>query len=167
MPVQTSYAVNPDRGFAGKLARPTEPHSLDSGQVHVPAAATRKPTPGDAIVYDATENQFKLPTSAAESLTVCGILTYRADTVQGATGLVFNDNDEIEVGVFGTFWVVAGSALEYGDLIAWDRTDYKWDKLATPAAFANLVDCPIVCVSRLPVAADGLAQARIGLGRVK
>ena len=164
--VQTNYSINPDRGFPGLLAQPSAPHALDSGVLHVPGTATRKPQPGDAVYYDATEDAYAVPTTAAHSLAVCGILSYRQDTVADADSKVkFDDGDEVEVAVLGGFWVTAGSAVEYNQLLAWDRADYLWDTLTKPAAFADLVTNPIVCVSRHGVAANGLAIARIGYGR--
>lgn len=194
--VQGTYEVNPDVGFPGAIARPYEPHALDSGLIHVPTGATRRPRPGDAVVYDQTEDAYKLPTSDAESLEVAGILSYRADTVQDASQVTeFADGDEVEVAVLGTWWVRAGSAVEYGDRLAWDRADFKWDPQADPAAsaiadltgtvnlalvnqlkdavivsvnaaLASLSRIPIVCVSRFAGADTDIVMARIGFGRV-
>lgn len=179
MAVQRSYEINPERGFPGALARPSEPHALESGIIHVPANA-RKPRPGDALYYDTAENKFAVPTDAAQSALVCAILSYRADQVANAESIVeYSDDDEIQFARFGTFWVKAGAAMEYGQRIAWDRADYAWDPVADPALAANpsiatinallaaLGRYPIVCVSRLPVAADGIAQAQIGYGRIR
>lgn len=165
--VQKSYDINPDVGYAGDIARPSEPHSLDSGLISVPSAATRNPRPGDAVYYDTTANAFAIPTTAAHSLLVCGILSYRADTVANAASILeYGDGDEVEIGVFGTFWVPAGSAVEYGQMISWDRTDFQWDADARVTAIASILPNPIVCVSRKAGAADDMVQARIGYGRV-
>ena len=184
MVVQGTYEINPDRGFPGDLARPTEPHALDSGVIHVPAAAPRKPRPGDAVYYNTTEDAYAIPTTAANLAVVVGILSYRKDVVQSGAArdtVEYSDGAEVEVGVHGTFWVTAGSAIEYGGRIIWDIADYKWDALTIPAvAGANVAAVvtsinatltaygrtPIACVSRQAVAADGLAQARIGFGRI-
>lgn len=179
MAVQRSYDINPARGYPGALARPSEPHALDSGVIHVPANA-RNPRPGDALYYDEAENAFAIPTSGAQSGLVCAILSYRADQVANAESIVeYSDGDEIQFARLGTFWVRAGAAMEYGQRIAWDRADYEWDPVADPALAANpsiatvnalleaLGRYPIVCVSREPVAASGIAQAQIGYGRVR
>ena len=167
MAVQSSYSIYPERGFPGSLARPSEPHALDGGGAYVPAAATRKPRPGDAVYYDTTNNGFAIPTTAAQLLLVSGILSYRADTVQTTASIVeFSNGDEVEVAIFGTFWVVAGSAMEYGQIIGWDLTDFAWDPDARVTTVATIVPNPIVCVSRTAVAAAGIAEARIGYGRV-
>ena len=165
--VQTSYPIYPDIGFPGMVAQATAPHAMDKGRLHVPSSATRNPRPGDAIYWDTTEKQYAVPTSAAQSLLTLGILSYRQDHIANASQAIeYEDNDEIQVGVFGTFWVTAGSATEYRQLLAWDRADYLWDSLTKPAAFANLVETPIWCASQEAVAANGIAMARIGYGRV-
>ena len=195
MVIQRNYEINPEVGFVGDLARPDEPHALESGLLHVPDAATRMPRPGDALYYNETENRYAIPTTAAQVLATIGILHYRRDAVvaTGAT-VEFGDGAEIEVAVFGTFWVSAGSAMEYGQRIDWDIADFQWDpsgaitvaavtdvaansavaintaKDAIIASAQDAIDAlgrlPIACVSRHPVAANGIAQARIGYGRI-
>ena len=77
------------------------------------------------------------------------------------------DGAEIEVALFGCFWVVAGGAVEWGEQLIWDRVDFKWNALA---------QCH--CGDRYahPAGGDGQAamagvdtsivKARIGYGRV-
>ena len=184
--VQQNYNINPTTGFIGDLAEPSAPHLSDSGVIHVPTSG-RKPRPGDAVYWNRTENAFSIPTDAATLRLVCGLLTYRKDQVASSTSVVeYSDGDEIEVAKLGAYWVKAGSAMEYEDRIAWDVADYQWDPdpitdfvadgsdLTTTQALANNIKAilnevgryPIVCVSRLPVAASGIAKARIGYGRV-
>ena len=165
--IQRSYSINPADGFPGVLAEPSAPHHLESGLMYVPASATRNPRPGDAVYYDTTENAFAIPTTAAQSLLVCGILSYRADKVANASSIVeYLDGEECEVGDLGTFWVTAGAAMEYGQIIAWDRADFKWDPAARVTAIADIVPYPIVCASRIAAVDTGIAKARIGYGRV-
>ena len=165
--VQQTYNINPNFGFPGAIAEPSAPHALDSGVINVPTAATRTPRPGDAVYYDTTNNAFAIPTTAAQSLAVVGLLSYRRDQVATANSIIqFADGEEVEVAVFGTFWVTAGSAMEYGQAISWDRVDFQWDPYARVTDIASIVQVPIVCVSRLAVAANGIAKARIGYGRV-
>ena len=89
----------------------------------------------------------------------------------------FKDGAEIEVGVLGGFWVVADAAIEYGQKLFWDRGSFKWEQAAgisvadntvaaINAALASFGTVPVVCASRNPVAANGLAIARIGYGRI-
>ena len=167
MAVQTSYEINPDRGFPGSLARPTEPHALDSGVMVVPAAATRNPRPGDAVYWDATNNGFAIPTTNAHLLLVCGILSYRKDQVANVDSIVeYVNGEEVEVGVLGTFWVTAGGAVEYYSQLEWQHGDYKWDAKSRVTTIATIVSVPIVCVSRFAGADTEIVQARIGYGRV-
>lgn len=165
---QTSYEINPDIGFAGKLAEPNSPHRVEAGILHVPSGATRMPRPGDVLYYDTTENQWAIPTSAAQSLLVGGILSYRADTVANAASILeFADEAEIEVATMGFWWAVAGSAMEYDAICSWDRSDFKYDTDARVTAVASIVPYPMVCKQRGGVSADGdLFKLALGIGRV-
>ena len=166
--VQSAYAVNPDTGFPGSLAEPGSPHRVEAGTLHVPSGATRNPRPGDALYYDTTENKFAIPTDAAQSLLVCGILSYRADTVQNAQSILeFLDDAEIEVATMGVWWATAGSAMEYGTICSWDRSDFQYDADARVTAIAEIVPCPMVCLQRGGVSADGdIFKLGLGMGRV-
>ena len=166
MVIQRVYEINPEVGFVGDLARPSEPHSLESGLLHVPTGAARNPRPGDAVYYDTTANGFAVPTDAAERLLVVGILHYRRDAVAAGSVISFADDTEVEIGVFGTFWVEAGAAAEYGQILQWQLDDQKWDPLARVADIASMAQTPIVCVSRSAGADGDIIQARIGFGRV-
>ena len=147
--IQQTFAVNPEIGFAGDVARPNEPHATDSGTLHVPSSATRKPRPGDALYYSTSEDEWAVPTNAAQSALVAGILHYRKDLVQNMAGVLeFDDEAEIEIGVFGTFWVVAGSAIAHGDLIAQDRSDHQWDTVG--GISADAVEIPASGAGALP-----------------
>ena len=169
MALQNNYSVQQRVGIAGLIAEPNSPFRMESGTLHVPTPGTsRNPRPGDALYYDTTENEWAIPTTAAQSLIVSGILSHRQDAVANDSGVVeFEDEAEIEVVTMGVVWLTAGSAIEYGALIAWDRSDYAWDALTTPAAFANLVDYPISCFERGGASANDIFKAAIGYGRVK
>lgn len=169
--IQQTYEIYPGRGFPGDVARPNEPMRIDSGTLHVPAGATRMPRPGDAVYYDTAENKWAIPTDAAQSLLVAGILHYRKDEVANTSDIVeFRDDAEIEVARFGTFWVVSGGAIEYDQLIQWDRSDFQWDGIPVAAAptdvagvLAILHRVPIVCASRAGASAAGeIIEAHIG-----
>lgn len=188
--VQQSFSINPEVGFPGTLARPSEPHATGSGRIYVPTNG-RAPRPGDALYYDAAQNRFAIPTSDAEDRMVCAILGYRMDEVaQSDSTVQFSDGDEIQFFTHGTVWVTAGVALEYGQRMLWDRSSgnsqYRWivagaaittaaaNNAATTQALANdirtylnaPVRCPIVYVNRDPVSAGGIAMAQIGYGWV-
>ena len=190
--VQVQYDINPQIGYPGGLAEPERPYAFTNGIINVPSAATRKPRPGDGVFYDQSENRWAVPTSDAEARLVRGILSYRLDTVQsvlsatpaGANSnsyIEYDDNDPVRIGIFGTFFIVAGEALEYDDRLIWDRTDGKWNVVASPVvagadlnavigsvntALQSLGRVPIECVSPAEVADNGIALARIGYGRV-
>lgn len=184
--VQSVYATYPEKNFPGNIARPGEPMSIERGLLRV-ATGTRNPRPGDALMFDRGENRFRLPTSASEARQVVGILGYDATEIQSGADLdtvSFSDNDEIRVNTFGTFWVTAGEALRWGDRLIWNTANQKWHIRQAPdpgnaagttaanigdsvlAGLQLLTTLPIACVSINEVAADELAEARIGFGRV-
>lgn len=169
MAIQTTYSVQQPVGLVGLIAEPNSPFRMEAGQLHIPSSGvTRKPRPGDALVYNTTEDQWNLPQNAAGSLIQSGILSYRQDEVANASNVVeFDDNDEIEVITMGVVWLRAGSAIDYGSLISWDTTDFMWDALTTPSDFASLVDYPISCFNRGGAAANAVFKGAIGYGRVK
>lgn len=188
--LQREFGRYPGRGYPGDLARPDEPHAFDIGLARVPAGG-RAPRPGDAVYYDEVNDRFAVPTNAAQQRAVIGIVSYDPGKVAGTVSplpddgnsdvfVEYADGEEIKVGVLGTFWVTAGSAMKYGQPCSMATDDFKWDSyvpdLDVPAGAVTrqgLID--IVeelrrrvseCVSPAPVAADGLAQVRIGFGRV-
>jgi len=178
--VQRDYRRYPDLGRIGDLVRPTEPHAFDLGLAHVPTNG-RKPRPGDSVYYDTNANGFAVPTSDAQRLIVCGIVSFDPGVVQGRLSAApsgansdqfveFDDEDPIKVTVFGTVWVMAGAAMEYGQQIVQDSytsPDWLYDPIAAPTTVAAIHSTAIFCVSPSPVAANGLAQARIGYGRIR
>lgn len=196
--VQREYGRYPGLGHIGDLARPSEPHAFDIGLAQVPTNG-RKPRPGDCVYYDAANNGFAVPTTEAQRRAAIGVVSYDPGVVQGRLASVpsgansdmyveFEDGEEIKVCVLGTVWVVASTAMEYGQLVQQTTfgatPDYEWDAydpdLTVDATFANLAAArsavndvveelrrrTFECVSPTPVAADGLAQVRIGYGRI-
>ena len=173
MAIQRVFRRHQQPGWVGGLARPDAPYAYDIGQIHVPTSG-RKGRPGDGVIWDATENQYKVPTTAAEELLVIGIVAYDAGTVQSTLGTVpttensdqfieYEDNAIIKVGVMGTFWIIAGGACEYGDLMRHQNGDEKWNA-DTPSAYGELYKRAVECVSK--VGADGgIIEGRIGYGR--
>lgn len=204
-PIQRQYRRYEQEGWPGALARPNEPHAFHFGLIDVPTGATRTPRPGDPVYWDATAERYAIPTTAVQVEAVCGILVFDSGTVQGTLDSVpsnansdafveYKDNDSVKVGVMGTFYAIAGEALNYDVLVEWDIANYKWDVRATAqaaahtaltgntvaninagltqviglvnTAFGDLRRKPIVNVSRQQVAADGLCELQIGYGRV-
>ena len=146
--IQTQYNRYQQAGWPGALARPNEPHAFHIGVLHVPSGATRTPRPGDPVYYDATENQYAIPTTAAQLNAVCGIIVYDSGTVQAELTspptdanspayIEYKDNAEIKVGFAGTYFGIAGEAQEYDDLLVWDLTDFKWDVRAAATVAAH------------------------------
>ena len=193
--VQRQFQRYPGLGYPGDLARPEEPHAFDLGLAHVPANG-RKPQPGDAVYYDEAENAFAVPTDAAQVRAAVGIVSFDPGVIQQAraggvpTGsnsdqfVQFEDGDPIKVCIAGTVWILAGSAMKYGQLVQWDSGNNNFEvyapDLEVPAAFADLAAARtavndvveelrrrvVECVSPSPVADNGLAQVRIGYGRI-
>ena len=193
---QTSYDINPDIGFPGELARPSEPHATASGIAGVGGAGFNGDgmQPGDPVFYDRVNDRFRAPLNDTQFDEVCGILGYRKDTVAESDATVeIGNGEEIQFFTFGTVWVTASEAMRYGDKIHWDAGTHRWgveDYVGDPSDtdFATAADTtwnagevtlvnalrqfvrgmrryPIVCVSRAPVAAGGMAMAQIGYGR--
>ena len=192
---QINYDIYQQAGWPGQQARPGEPYAYDTGVLHVPAAATRNPRPGDAVYWDETENAYAIPTTAAEVSSVVGLISYDASTLQSSLSAVpsgansdafieYKDGAVVKVAVMGTFYAQAGSAMEYGEMIDWDTADFLWDprtqageigsgvstvtalRTAVNSLISGLARLPIVCVSPEPVAANGVAEVRLGWGRV-
>ena len=175
-PIQIDFRRHQQPGWPGSNARPNQPYAFDTGVLNIPASGN-KPRPGEPVYYNATNNAFQLPASAANQLVAVGLIVYDSGVVQATLAapgtsmnsdafIEYNDGDIVKVAVMGTFFLLVGAAVEYGNLLTYNRTDRDWDVLTKPAAFANLVDVPVTCVSRSPVASGGIAEARIGYGRV-
>ena len=143
---QNVYARYPGKGYPGAIALPNIPYVVVPGRLYVPTGG-RKPRPGDAMYYDATRNEWAIPTDAATLRQVTGILTYQPGVVATDTNtipaganspnVIEHENDApIWVGRLGAFYVLAGEALEMEDQMAWDVADFKWDKRAAFPAVA-------------------------------
>lgn len=143
-PIQSVYRRYEQAGWPGGLARPNAPYAYDSGVIRVPTGGT-DPAPGYAVVWDATNNRFALPTTDAEQQLVCGILSYDGGVVAqtlGTTtenspvGVQFANGSVIKVGVLGTFYGIAAEAMEYGDPVEWEwRNSTQSPPLGASSAF--------------------------------
>ena len=77
MAFQDSYTVNPPVGMLGELARPNAPHDIIRGVFkHVTGGQSRLARPGDSVFWSTSADGWVLPNTAAESLTVGGIVTF-------------------------------------------------------------------------------------------
>ena len=191
MPVQTTYSDYPASGYPGGVARPSEPHGMDSGTLYVTSGEAGNPKPGDAVHWNATQNRFQVPTTTAQARRAVGVLGYRVDTVANDANQVrFKDGDAVQVCVLGTVWCKVGEGVEYGDAVIFDTSDDDWVKFGgIPAdaveaegtsqaqintALASLKDqiveglraVEFTVVSPEPVASGSVAQVRIGFGRI-
>jgi len=170
-PIQRTFRRYEQAGWPGQLARPYAPYAYDSGVIGVPTGGV-SPMPSYPVVWHAATNRFRLPTTDAENVSVCGILSYESGTV-GSTvsptiensplGIVYSDGNIVKVGVLGTFYGIAAEAMEYGDLVEWEwRTsnptvtdgEQKWKKRAVPTVGA--------ASPTLPAAGDTLGLPNTG-----
>ena len=123
MVIQGNYARHQKTGFYGDVSRPNTPYFFEVGQVSVSVK------PGYGVLYDATADKWKLPTTAAERLEVSGIVSFDSALKANSDGEIeFAANALIKVGVMGHFYAKAGEALEYGDLVVFDQGDSDWVK---------------------------------------
>ena len=123
---QQNYNINPERGFPGMLARPSEPHATGSGLMGTGGTANA-PSPGDPVYYDASTRRFRVPVDDTHFDQICGILGYRVDQVARSDSTVeYSDGDEIQFFTFGTIWVRAEATLTYGQSIHWNGSTQRW-----------------------------------------
>ena len=173
--VQTNYNTYSQKGYIGDLSRPDEPHAIDLVPAQVPASG-RNPRPGDPVYWDATNNGAAVPTTANQAEQVFGIVTYYPGQVGGTlstrpTGansdqfIEYTDGVLMPVIVMGTAWLLAGAALEYGNLIRQNFTDFDYETVTKPVDFNTIIAAPITVVN-LAVADGDIFEARIGFGRI-
>ena len=139
----------PAAGAGSAVSRDrTRPYAYDTGRLNVPTSG-RKARPGDGVYWNATANRFQVPTTDAQELLVLGIVAYDVGTVQSTLGttpttensdqfIQYDDDDVIKVAVLGTFYLIAGGAVEYGNILRHQNDDYKWDN-DTPTSYAETV----------------------------
>ena len=104
------------------------------GRAHVPTGG-RAPRPGDALVFNSTNERFAVPTTDAERQQVIGVVAYEADritqvTVSGQDRTFHTQRDDgqpMKIMTCGHMWATAAEALQYGDRLIFNG-DYKWAK---------------------------------------
>jgi hypothetical protein len=162
---QSNYDYYLSRGHKGHVARPGEPTVIDYG------IAGEDLEPGDAVYFDTTagELDFKKPTSAATKIAVAGIVLYDEGTVPNDIdgNVVIKSGAQVRVGVKGTFYAEAGSALTYGAQVIWDDTtaENNWTELTLPTTYALAHRNPGFCADR--EATDGDLFALRFFGPIK
>ena len=171
-PIQAGYRTHQQPGWVGDLAKPTAPWEFIMGEIH--ATGTDTVAAGTAVAYDDTENAFvAVADSDAGGLTTIGIVSFDSGSVastKSAPGtaensdafVAYGDGDYAKIGIMGTFWAVAGGALEFGDAVRYDSSEVGWVAQAAPVA-ADIHDTArnaCVCVSH-GVADGELFQVRL------
>ena len=136
MTVQKTYRRHQRAGFYGDVARPMPPCVFDLGQV------SEAVKPGDGVLYDASDDKWRLPTTDAERLEVAGIVSFDSAVTPNSEGAIeFAANSVVKVGVVGHFFAKAGEALAYGDLVVYDEGDGDWIKYSrTVEDYSGTVD---------------------------
>ena len=140
MAIQNEYARHQRPGFYGDVSRPVPPSVFDLGQVSVAVK------PGSGVLYDATADKWRLPTTNAERLDVTGIVSFDSAVVANRDGVIEYPVDTIiKVGVMGHFYAQAGEVLEYGDLVVFDQVAGDWIKYTrTVEDFSGTVDASAI-----------------------
>lgn len=175
MTFQTQYDINPGRGFVGALARDNEPFIIDQVPAQVPSGG-RAIRPGDQVYWDATNNGVAAVVDANTSELTIGIATYFPGVVaqrlsaipSGANSdsfIEYADGAVLPVIIQGSVWLLAGSALEYGNAVRQVVADRDYTLMTKPTSFDTVQRRIIECVD-LAVADTALFIGRIGLGRV-
>lgn len=134
MTIQSQFDIYQGRYLVGQVARPAMPAKIYQGV----AGATMRP--GYGVKFNYTDQQWELPSDAADRANVEGIVVID-QRVLPATGssvptgsnspdyIEYADGDTIYVCRFiGTIAVLLGEAVEYNDLIEFDQTGNDWVK---------------------------------------
>lgn len=173
MAIQTTTNTYPSRGLPGELARDGEPYAIDFLPVQVPDSG-RKPRPGDAVYWDATNNGVAAVVSG-QMANMIGIVHYDLSKVQDTLSstpsgadtdqyIEYDDGEFAPIITLGTVYVRAGAACEYGQLMAQQVDDRKWNP-DDPKTYGGLYKRSVECVS--VSGADGdIIEVRVS-GRVR
>ena len=171
--IQINHELFQQAFLPGQHAMPDAPNFIMQGSIHVPANG-RKPRPGDGIVYDTTENQWKFPTAAAERRAVRAIVTWDKSTLTSSLSSIptggnsnqfieYGDNQIAKIALVGIFAITLGATAEAFSIVE-VQADFKWDPLTKPTVLANVHENPVVV---LKAGADNdIVPAMIGMGRV-
>jgi len=141
--IQSVYELYQTKGLPGQCSRPNSPHFYQTAKL----GGSVKGRPGYGVHWDAADNNFQFPASAADELAVIGVASYDKGAIQKSLSSIptgansdqyieYEANDVIRLGIMGFYWAVAGEAMEYGDLLYWDRTDLEWKKRGSIAGTA-------------------------------
>ena len=168
MVTQSTYSRHHDALKVGMVSRPLPMAEYVSGKLTIPASGTA-PRPGDAVRYVKASNDFRLPTTAIEALSCCGIIAPPPGAVgEAADGtFVHKSGDIIRVMIQGVIAVRAGAAMEFDDRIIFNAVasashEYIQFVPANKEAADDYQRVPMVVVSQSPVADEGIAEVRLG-----
>ena len=123
---QNSYEDKPGRGYAGQIAKPNAPYDASAGWAQV-GSGERKPRPGDAVIWDATNNRFKCPANTDDGRRdTVGIVVFSTTAIaRGADTQVveYNHGNAMTVLRYGYIYVRVNSttAIEYGTRMKWNQ----------------------------------------------
>ena len=166
MALQTNFDARSQPFFVGFPTMPFADCFTRRGRILVPTSGTA-PKPGDAVIWDATNKSFRLPTTAAEAARLDGIIVLSQQT----TGVTYANNDPIIVMQRGTLAVIAGGTVGYRDIVQWQFNDQKWNSYTLATASntkANIdialnVESKILCASYDGAVDNGIMEISINL----
>lgn len=171
--IQSQYTRYQAEGWPGMNARPRVPCKTMLLKTYT-ANNGRKPRPGDAVMYDSTQNAVKVPTSDAEVRQVVGIVSYDVGTVQqslDSTPSGANSNQYVEyasgshalIYTFGVIYGIAAGAAEYGDLMRFNRTSNRWETYTETAVPATAVDADVDIATNVSQTGSLVAAAKTAI----
>lgn len=184
---QTEYSNRIPDGQPGQLARPVD-YLVEHGFAQV-GTGERKPRPGDAVIWDSTNNRWKCPdTTDAELVQTAGIVLFERNKVaRGTETQVVEIEDGMPISVItrGFVWVrvATTAAIPYRSAMKWIQgasvtAESDWEAWTgseatrgTTIAALNTyfsVQNPVLLWEFGGVEAntDAVAMVRIGHGRV-
>lgn len=134
---QANYTYHLTRNYYGSLARPGEPVAIDEG------LASGDLEPGDAVYY----SSGFVKTDSSNLIETIGIVLYDASHVPDESGnVIIKSGSPVRVGIVGSFYAKAGSALTYGQPVIWDADADDWTVLSTiPAGVDANRKNPVSC----------------------
>ena len=183
MALQTDFTARQQAFFVGFPTMPFADCFTRRGRIYVPDMGTA-PKPGDAVVWNDTQKSWALPTTAAESAGVRGVLVLSQQT----TGVEYENEDPVIVLQRGNLAVIAGGTVAFDDFVQWQTGDQKWDSydheidvadrtgtvnlanlngtkdaIETAVNAALLVSTGIRCASYNGAADDGIMEITVNL----
>lgn len=162
-PIQTNFNKYQQAGFVGTISRPMENVIWDDK-----GKAAVELTPGDGVLFDRTNKNWKLPTTDAEELQVTRIVGMDVATVQSTVsggdnsdqGVVFAAGTMVRLLAKGVMWVqLTNAAVVKGDQLQYDRATGFW-KRYNPSAGTIADFRTKLFIAESDGAANGLVECR-------